>query len=1771
MNEQNLDLKIKHWQDQLLDLGRRNKMIAFRDTRRSTLRILTPEFEELYRRIVTEEDELTFQKAIDRDADARIYSVVTLMEKLSSPMEVTVGDIRAQGSLAETAKTLKNLRDKARLALNEQGTNILYLVFGFLQWRERGGKGDGWLRSPLILVPVTLQVPSLNGQYSLKKHEDEVVVNPTLSYLLERDYGIRLPEFDPDHDSLSRFLAEVEALVNDRGWRVISDCSMGLVSFQKITMYQDLIRNEEEIRSSPIIRAVAGLEQPSWQPQTQDADFDHDRASATELYQVLDADSSQQDAIMLSRKGMSFVMQGPPGTGKSQTITNIIAQALADGKKVLFVSEKMAALEVVYNRLADVKLGDFCLNLHSHKANKKEILAQLGNNLELQWRKVKDEELAKLTRLDLIKEQLKDYAENIHTTVNPLEMTLYEVYGAICSRAALPDVEVSHPGAAETTRDQLNRRSLQLQSLDRARQRLNPPLEENPWRGLTGSYLSPVAKRTLEARLDEALSGLDALDCCRVGRQQLTELLSVSGLDSFGELCRHSGFCRIIPGAWFDRDLRQEKDTAALCARLSEEVPVLTDRILRTRGQEYILLADTPEFAEFGKEADFFGSLRTSAPLPGASVPDPRGLLREILEKGQLLRQQRQIIGNFRQDYHLKSGLGNIHLHNLLRQLKPTAIRCNPHPGWFGADGETERLLEQLAERGANLRLRRNRILETCEESVFRLPHRDLLDRFKADYAASPLRLLSGRYREDMRRIRLVYRQVRRWIGTEEVIELLQTLRDYEEDLAVFTSLAASAEEQLGLAGGDALNRDWEDLRTRLTVFRKLREIFSAPADVLRFLSDDIWDRILTSFRLENELTGWFGAADVRNLLDATDSLLQLQDLRRRREESLGRAKERMPELFRSGEPDWQQVLAAFEHMNRMKTIFILDNTQQDLRLWLTGRLEDSGDIAGQMAVFEESRQALQEILALFGSEAGLGNLRLKELGEKLRGLKTHFAEMDCYIDYCRCLDACRDQGLEEFLLQAEGRGIPRDGLADTYLKSFYYAWFEAVSSTFPAVAGFRVHSHNENVEAFRALDAHRLPVDRMRIRERLIRDMPRKDHVSHASDEMAVLLHELGKKRNIMPLRKLFRTIPNLLLRLKPCLMMSPLSVAHFLEAQTYKFDMVIFDEASQIFPQDAIGAIFRAKQVIITGDSKQLPPTNFFAVSAGNGTQGDYDDYDEDLYDSILEEASCNLPNRSLLWHYRSRYEDLISFSNREIYRNHLITFPSSTNRLPDTGVEYIHVPEGVYDNRCNTAEARRIMELVAEHIRVHPDRSLGIIAFSEAQQAVIEEQITAFRTLNPGLEWFFNENREEAFFVKNLENVQGDERDTILFSVCYGKNPQGRMYMRFGPLGATGGERRLNVAITRAKQNIKLVGSILPEDLDLSKTESEGVRMLRDYIRFAISGSRAGNSAQTPEEDVFCRQVAAYLTSMGCTVHTHVGSSDYTVDIAVEHPVHPGRYIAGIECDGEAYRKARTVRDRDHLRTAVMERMGWNMYRVWSTEWIRNPEAEQNRLMQFVRQALLEDAGHTPEKPQTPGIEVGTEIVEPVSGGTAENPYNLPLYQEFDCRTVTAESGADPLARITLQARAVIEAEQPIHMDLLYRRLCVSFPAGKVNRKVRETVGAAINRNLARETLIEDQFIRFRDHTDIRPRMSPAGNPHRSIEHISIPEISAAMVCILRGAYGMERNVLCNEVAAVFGYERSGPKIRQRTALALEQLISRGAVCLCDGKLQLQEDSV
>jgi very-short-patch-repair endonuclease len=559
-------------------------------------------------------------------------------------------------------------------------------------------------------------------------------------------------------------------------------------------------------------------------------------------------------------------------------------------------------------------------------------------------------------------------------------------------------------------------------------------------------------------------------------------------------------------------------------------------------------------------------------------------------------------------------------------------------------------------------------------------------------------------------------------------------------------------------------------------------------------------------------------------------------------------------------------------------------------------------------------------------------------------------------------MNEAEDFGLGDFIDKNMEDKIGTPLWEYTYKRRFYILLEDAILQSNKILREFRSSTQETLIDQFRKLDKEIIGLASKEIRSNLYENRPEQTWVKAESAETVILRKEINKQRRIKPLRILFEEIPNLLLDLKPCLMMSPYSVSQLIDPNTYKFDIAIFDEASQIPPEYAAGTIMRADQIVIAGDQHQLPPTRFFQTI--DTDEFDEDDYDVEEYESILNACEIIIPNKMLLWHYRSEDESLIAFSNYNFYDNRLLTFPTANGDDRSTGLEFIYVPDGIYrrgkGGRDNPKEAEKIAELVLKHLQEHPDLTIGIVTFSLSQRRAIEQQIDNLKLKNPDLYPLFNYNKEEEVFIKNLETVQGDERDVIFFSVGYGKDETGNMSMNFGPLNRQGGERRLNVAVTRARKSVKLVSSIQPEDIDLSRTQSDGARFFRSYLKTAKYGPDSVYEDETYDPNaefgsVFEESVYEALIKRGIQLRKQVGVSNYRIDFGVVDSENPGRYLLGIECDGATYHSTPTARDRDRLRQELLEeKFGWCFHRIWSLDWANNPIREIEKVFSAIEKS-------------------------------------------------------------------------------------------------------------------------------------------------------------------------------------------------------------------------
>jgi hypothetical protein len=563
---------------------------------------------------------------------------------------------------------------------------------------------------------------------------------------------------------------------------------------------------------------------------------------------------------------------------------------------------------------------------------------------------------------------------------------------------------------------------------------------------------------------------------------------------------------------------------------------------------------------------------------------------------------------------------------------------------------------------------------------------------------------------------------------------------------------------------------------------------------------------------------------------------------------------------------------------------------------------------------------------------------------ELLTKWRERVGELADWVDWRYLPERFGHLGLKSFWDHLQQHDVERERVVDLFLKAFWSGWLDAMFQADATLNGYRRTEHETTLKEFRELDRKIIDQGAARIAG-LLDTQPK-----HNGDDAALLMKEAHKKTKHLPLRHLFSEMPELILQLKPCILMSPLSVSQYLPADDkMRFDLVVFDEASQILPEDAVGAIYRGGQLVVTGDNQQLPPTTFFSQSVDDGG----DEEELPLFESILDAClGAGVPRHMLRWHYRSQHEHLIAFSNESYYDGRLVTFPSPAVEDAALGVRLHHVADGVYDRggrRDNPREAQVVADLVLDHFRTTPDRTLGVIAFSYAQMNAIEDEIERRLREQTDLERFFQGDRLEGFFVKNLETVQGDERDVILLSVGYGRDDQGRIELNFGPLNREGGERRLNVAVTRARQRLVVVSSIRARDMNLGNSAARGLAHLQRYLDFAERGMTAivpdANDA-APATGLH-EDVMRELKTLGFDSTAMIGCGLCRLDIGVRHPKSPARFVLGIEFDGTNYVQADSARDRDRLRPQVLTRLGWKLHRIAAADWIVRKEEEVARL--------------------------------------------------------------------------------------------------------------------------------------------------------------------------------------------------------------------------------
>jgi len=792
---------------------------------------------------------------------------------------------------------------------------------------------------------------------------------------------------------------------------------------------------------------------------------------------------------------------------------------------------------------------------------------------------------------------------------------------------------------------------------------------------------------------------------------------------------------------------------------------------------------------------------------------------------------------------------------------------------------------------------------------------------------------------------------------------------------------------------------------------------------------------------------------------------------------------------------------------------------------------------------------------------------------EKWAKWNEYFEEFNAWVAAREVLDQMSALGLGEVAEDVKtGKLPPFEAIAVVHLLIAEALWLRACAndSQLYALDG---SLRTETVERFRELDRKRIQLTRGEVLTRYLERRPNGE-----TGEMGVIRAEIGKKRRHLPIRKLMEQAGTAVQRLKPVFLMSPLSVSQFLPPGRIEFDLVVVDEASQVPPEEALGVLARGRQMVVVGDAKQLPPTNFFKMVADGDDDGQETEAEPVLgrtqdFESILTLASARgTGERMLQWHYRSKHPSLIALSNKACYGGRLLLPPSPVLDGDNLGLSLVKTPPGNYDRGGtgrNLVEADLIAAAVENHLLKWPERSLGLASFSVAQRDALEDALRA-RGILIQAEGFAP--KDERLFIKNLESVQGDERDVIFISIGYGRDAHNQMSQGFGPLSNDGGERRLNVLASRARLQCVVFSSISAADIS-ADAKPHGTRMLREFLHYAETknfgaGELNGGDYDSPFEEA----VAIAIRQAGFQVRSQVGVSGFRVDLGVLDPQKPGRFMLGVECDGATYHSGRSARDRDRLRQEILEGLGWNLHRIWSTDWFKNPEREVKKLFAAIDRARTTPAIEYQTAQPKAEIEEAIEKGQPVGPDLVASSPTAPEHRDSSAPSQSRDSGLavryeevklsvpsgtdllsvpkDQIARFALQ---VVMQEGPIHGEEVARRIREAFGLARTGRRVLEAVVTALELCVWQGTIRRDgEFWSAISALKAPRNRRDASIALRRSDRIAPEEYRLAIQGVLKTSVAATKQELVISAARLLGFDRLGSDLEEEITRQVDALV-------------------
>lgn len=1530
------------WERRLLDLSLRNSLINIRLTSKYIPLFSTsaPQLEDALSD-GTEFKIETMPSEIDKIEGKNNFEGIVAVGKNNKLIEEEFKNkrLRTIYSENELQKLITKLYRISRSSFEENGANTLYLACGFLRWYETvNSKMPRY--APIVLLPVEILRKSAKKGYVIRLRDEDPQMNITLLEFLKRDFGIEISGLDPlptdetGVDLKTVFATIRHGIMSQKNWDIVDAVCLGIFSFSQFVMWNDIRNRGDDLEKNPIVKSLMeGRYTFDDNPDVLSNDIDEGQ-----VLLPIAADASQLKAIYAAEKGESFVLHGPPGTGKSQTITSIIANALANGKTVLFVAEKMAALSVVEKRLNKIGIGPFCLNLHSNKAKKSEVLDQL---------KVATEILTSRPSIAFKNEAEK--ASRVRLELNAYRNAIHE-----------------KRSNGFSVHEMIER------------------YEENKNCDSTIKFDGVFASSITEEIIDDIVICIERL---------------IAAGKAVGHPCGHP--YRAVQS----RSFRSEM--------LSQLRPLI-DLYENSTG-EYIDAVD-----DYAKKAELDIKSRTE------------------------------------KDY---------------KAIKNTAyamITLNDYPAEIVLSDDLK-TLEKEIERLATL------------EDETKNGHDRLLKKWKESFFDAE---------------------------TEKHLKTISEINNSGFVGKLFRQNSIKKEFKSQFKGSSfSLTELKEDL--------ELLEKYNLLKNERDLLSDK-YRTILDAYSNEKTIIISDKIKEVITIKDA----LSNYDIN----------KETIEKCYH-------------------------DSTLSSLAKKV---LETNN-------VYEKTKNEITDLYSFdwtwYGGE--LSRIKDEVSADLLSG-----ADLRDWITYNNLKDEIINRNFEA-VVKGYQNGIPHDDLIISMKNGLYRSMAEYYIDSDTVLSKFSGNIFNEIINQFEQIENELTKATQAEIYYRLSSKVPDFTKQGAQSSELGILQRCIKRNGRGTSLRQLFAQIPNLLPRVCPCMLMSPISAAQYLDPSREPFDIVVFDEASQIQTCKAVGAIARGKSAVIVGDPNQMPPTTFFTTIINN----DEEDMESEDLESVLDDLlSLGMPQSHLLWHYRSRHESLISFSNKEFYDNKLNTFPSYNDK--ETKVSFTKI-DGVFDRgktRTNIEEAKAV---VREIVRRKTDQklkesSIGIVTFNIQQQNLIDDLLLEEYKKDPELERTIA-TEEENLFIKNLENVQGDERDVILISVGYGPDSAGKVHMNFGPLNRDGGWRRLNVAITRARSELHLFSSITYDMIDMTRTSARGVETLRDFLEFAQNG-RFSSKKIDYRKDGIIEDIANNLRRNGYEVQTNIGTSKFKVDIGIVDPKEKSRYLCGLMTDGDIYSMAETVHDREASHVSVLKGLGWNIRRVWSIDWWNNPEKELQNIISFINN--ISESTQISNKNTAVVKETKKEVATIKDTREAFKGIGVSYTAcDLEIQKMTSDNFVSPTSNRKLVENIihVLDVESPVSEEYLCSRAVKSFGLTMSNQKAVSKCIELIRKIAEKEDHVivtEEGDKRFYwynvdpEKYDIY-RINNTKTGARDPEDISKQEIANAIEETLREQIGLPYDSLIKEVSKKLGYVRTTVSMAGAVDRGLMLSIQRKVLSVSDDK--------